>query len=74
MAKKEIKKKERKDDFFSHNYDREDVVGSMLGINTATSVELGISVLSLHKVVLHLWCNILLVHPDEVVAVMPHWC
>ena len=46
----------------------------MLGIDTADSVEPCISVLSLLKVVLQLWHNVLLVHPDELVAVVPHWC
>ena len=59
---------------FSHNYDRENIVRSMLGIDTASSVEPGISVLSLLKVVSHLWSNVLLVHPDELVSVVPHSC
>ena len=59
---------------FSHNYDRENIVRSVFGIDTASSVEPCISVLSLLKVVLHLWQNVLLIHPDEVVTVMPHWC
>ena len=46
----------------------------MLGIDTAGSVERCISVLSLLKVVLHLWRNVVLVHPDELVAIVPHWC
>ena len=63
-----------KADLISHNYDRENIVRSMLGIDTACSVEPCISVLSLLKVVLQLWHNVLLVHPDELVAIMPHWC
>ena len=62
------------DTLFSQNYDREKVIRSMLRIDTSSSVEPGISVLSLLKVVLHLWRNVVLVHPDELVAIVPHWC
>lgn len=69
-----ISKKKEKTDLFSSNYDRENIVRSMLGIDTACSVEPCISVLSLLKIVLQLWRDVLLVHPDELVAVVPHWC
>ena len=69
-----ISKKKEKTDLFSHNYDRENIVRSMLGIDTAGSVEPCISVLSLLKVVLQLWHDVVLVHPDELVAIVPHWC
>ena len=72
--KREILKKKEKPDLFSHNYDRENIVRSMLRIDTAGSVEACISVLSLLKVVLQLQRDVLLVHPDEIVAVVPHWC
>ena len=70
----EISKKKEKPDLFSHNYDRENIVRSMLGIDAAGSVEACISVRSFLKVVLHLWRDVLIVHPDELVAVVPHWC
>ena len=41
---------------FAH-FDRENIVGSMLRIDTAVSVEPSISVWSLHKVVLHFLRN-----------------
>ena len=65
---------EKKDKLFSQHYDREDVVWSMLGIDTASSAEPSISVRSLHKVVLSVRQNVVFVDPDEVVPVGPHWC
>ena len=58
---------------FAH-YDRENIVGSMFGIDTTSSVEPSISVQSLLKVVPQFRRNVLLMNPDEVVTVMPHWC
>ena len=62
------------DFLFSQDYDREKVIWSVLRIHTSSSVEPGISVRSLLKVVPHVRRNVLLIDPDEVVTVMPHWC
>ena len=59
---------------FSHNYDRENIVRSMFWIHTVDSVESSISIFSLVKVAPHLWIDVLVVHTDELVAVVPHWC
>ena len=73
-CKKLIQVNLSKDMLFSQPYDREDVVGSVLGVNTSISAVPGISVRSLHKVVSSVRQNVVLVHPDEVVPVGPHWC
>ena len=72
--KREILKKKEKPDLFSHNYDRENIVRSMLGIDTAGSVEPCISVRSLDKVVPQVGINVLFIDMDKVITVMPHWC
>ena len=73
-CKKLIQVNLSKDMLFSQPYDREDVVGSVLGVDTAIGAEPSISVRSLHKVVASVRQNVGFVHPDEVVPVGPHWC
>ena len=66
---------EKKDKLFSQQYDdRQDVVWSVLGVDTASSAEPCISVWSLHKVVSSVRQNVVFVDPDEIVPVGPHWC
>ena len=59
--------------FFAH-YCREDIVGSMLRVQTTSSVEASISIRSLLKVVSQVGINVQLIDLDEVVTVIPHWC
>ena len=58
---------------FSH-YDRKEVVWGVLVVDTATRVELSISVGSLCKAADEVRCNVIFVHGDEVITVGPHRC
>ena len=59
---------------FSQKCDRKKVVRSVLRIHTPRSVKLSISERPLLEIIFHFWQNVLLVHSDEAVTVMPHWC
>ena len=59
---------------FSQKCDRKKVVRSVLRIHTPRDVKLIISERPFFEVIYHFWQNVLLVHSDEAVTVMPHWC
>ena len=59
---------------FSQRCDRKKVVRSVLRIHTPRRVNLSIPKRPLLEIIFHFWQNVLLIHPDEAVTVMPHWC
>ena len=59
---------------FSQKCDRKKVVGCMLRIHTPRSVNLSISERPFLEIIFHFRQNVLLIHSDEAVTVMLHWC